>query len=872
MGEVYRARDERLGRDVAVKVLPSHVAGDPELRQRFEREARALATLSHPHICPVFDVGRHEGIDFLVMEYLEGETLAHRLSEVGRVPRSGPAGIPLDQALRYGIEIADALGKAHRKGIVHRDLKPANIMLTRAGAKLLDFGLVKVVGPSQDGPYVQDDRSVRLQPNLSGTPTVSVPFGAAHGEPLTDRGSILGTVQYMAPEQLEGQEADARTDIFAFGAVLYEMLTGRKPFEGKSQASVMAAILEREPPTLTRLMPSLPPSLDHLVRRCLAKEPDKRWQSALDLMAQLEWIQANRTSAEESTASRAGKGTRTLPWAIAGVVIVLLAVLAVTAFRRARAPEEQQQIQFLVTSPGMYGAFALPNMAVSPDGRWLAFTVSSGSRMAIAVRSVASTELVELEGTEDAGTLFWSPDSRYIGFFTAQGLRKVAVDGGPPQDIASFEGNKLGATWSSEGVIVFSGGNVLYQVSDAGGDPQPLDVDGSATGSFGRYPAFLADGRRFLYLSRPGEGQGIYVASLDGGSTTRVLDVASRTVPAQGHLFYQREGTLFGHRFDERTLTFAGEPVRVAQQILYSVATGNAAFSVSTTGVLAYQGGGAAANFQFAWFDQTGKEQGRVGKPAPYRYSFDLSPDGRQIVVSLAGDLWLLDSQRDVMTRITSGPGDDSDVVWSPDGTRIAFTSDRNGYQDLFEKNIAAMSAEMPLLTSTEGKWAEDWSPDGRYLSHIAPNRIDVLPLFGDRKPFPIVRVRSNEPHVSPDGKWLAYDSDESGAWEVYVVSFPAGDRKRQISTNGGGQSRWRRDGRELYYLAPDGQMMAVEITAVETVESGTPRVLFETGLTLDPSHDQYTVTSDGQRFLIRMPVAESSPITVVVNWDAGRR
>ncbi len=300
MGEVYRARDVRLGRDVAVKVLPSHVAGDPELRQRFEREARALAALSHPHICPVFDVGQHEGIDFLVMEYLEGETLAQRLSEVGRVARpvrhslgeggSGPAGMPLDQALRYGIEIADALDKAHRKGIVHRDLKPANIMLTKAGAKLLDFGLAKVVGPPQGGHYVRDNRSVRLQPDLSGAPTVSAPFGAAHGEPLTGRGSILGTFQYMAPEQLEGQEADARTDIFAFGAVLYEMLSGRRAFEGKSQASLIAAILEREPPPLTELVPLAPALLDHLVKRCLAKDPDARWQSALDLKAQLEWI------------------------------------------------------------------------------------------------------------------------------------------------------------------------------------------------------------------------------------------------------------------------------------------------------------------------------------------------------------------------------------------------------------------------------------------------------------------------------------------------------------------------------------------------------------------------------------------------------
>lgn len=840
MGEVYKARDTRLDRIVAIKILSPEIASAPDLRERFEREARTVASLSHPHICTLHDVGRQDGTDYLVMEYLEGETLEQRL-------RKGA--LPLEQALQIGIQVADALAAAHRAGIIHRDLKPANIMVTRGGAKLLDFGLAKNAAPAETGAG---------NSMLPTTPPA-----------LTQQGTILGTFQYMAPEQLEGQEADARTDIFAFGAVLYEMLTGKRAFEGKSQASLIASILEREPRPLGELIPLAPPLLDYLLTRCLAKAPEQRWESAHDVMAQLQWIQARRDGAHADAPASIDRGAkRAVPLLLLAVATVVSVVVSVVMLRSPVERADFQQIQFLVTTQGPAGGLEGGSLAVSPDGRWLAFTSASAPRV-IMLRSIGSTEVREVEGTDDAGAVFWSPDSRSIGFFTSERVKRVALDGGPPLDIAPATGNKGGATWSRDDVIVFSREGVLYRVPAGGGSPQPIDVDGTPDGTAGSFPVFLSDGRRFLYLSGPGTSRGLYVASLEGKDVTRILNIASRTMLASGHLLYHREGTLFAHRFDEDTLTVEGEPVRIASQISYVPATGSAGFSASQNGVLAHRSGGAAADYQFSWFDRAGKQIGSIGKAAPYRYSFDLSPDSSRIVTSLNGDLWLLESDRGVTTRLTSHPGDDSDVVWSPDGKRIVFSSDRNGHQDLFEKDVASLSDETLLLKSGEGKWAEDWSRDGRYIAHVSAGRIDAFPLFGDRKPFTVVRVRSNEPHVSPDGQWLSYGSDESGTWQVYVVAFPAGDRKRQISTDGGGQARWRRDGAEIYYLAPDGDVMAVDIRAGNTVESGAPRVLFKTGLTLDPSHDQYAVTSDGQRFLVRMPVADSAPVTVSVNWTA---
>ena len=835
MGEVYRARDARLGRDVAIKILPASVAADPDLRQRFEREARALAALSHPHICAVYDVGRQDDLEFLVMECLEGETLADRLVK-------GP--LSLDQALRYAVQIADALDKAHRKGVIHRDLKPANIMLTKSGAKLLDFGLAKNAPPAAGAP--------------GGSMLPTTPRG------LTVQGTILGTFQYMAPEQLEGADADARTDIFAFGAVLYEMLTGRKAFDGKSQASLIAAILEREPQPLREVAPLTPPLLDNAVRRCLAKDPDNRWQSAADLSAQLDWLQGAGAHPSDARVAERPRRPRWLPVAVTAAVLIALA--SVAARLVAPTPVQPDRIEFLVTPPGLA---TIPGAALSPDGKWLAFTSASPGRTVIFLRSVDSAQLQELEGTDGAGNLFWSPDSRYLGFFARGGLSKVALSGAPPEQIATLSGNNWGGTWNEQGVIVFSREGLLYQVAAAAGVPQPLDVDGTAAGTAGLYPSFLSDGRRFLSLSGPGEERGIYVGSLDGGPATRVLDVASRAMAVSGRLLYQREGILLAHEFDEDALRVTGDPVRVADQIAFTT-EGGAGFSATGNGLLAYRTGGAANDFQFTWFDRSGKQVGLLGKPAPYRYSFDLSRNGDRVVTSLNGDLWMLETNRDGMTRLTSGPGDDSDVVWSPDGRRIVFSSDRNGHQELFEKDLDTSSEETLLLGGTDGKWAEDWSPDGRYIAHVSVSSIQVLPLFGDRKAFPIVRGSSNEPHVSPDGRWLAYGSPETGRWEVYVVAFPDGDKKRRISTNGGGQPRWRLDGREVFFMAPDGKMMAVDIATGTAIEPGTPRVLFETGVTLDPSHDQYAVSADGQRFLLRMPVAESAPVTVVVNWMNG--
>ena len=854
MGEVYKAKDTRLDRTVAIKVLPTHLADNPDLKQRFEREARAVSSLNHPHICTLHDVGEQDGTAFLVMEYIEGETLADRLKK---------GALPLDQALRHGIEIADALDKAHRQGVVHRDLKPGNIMLTKSGAKLLDFGLAKL----------RTDVSAETPSLLSALPTEE--------KPLTREGSILGTIQYMAPEQLEGKDADARTDIFAFGSVLYEMLTGRKSFEGKSQASLIASILEHDPPPLTKLQPMSPPTLDHAIKTCLAKDPDERWQSAGDVMRQFKWIANGRATAEATALPVTSSSSRERLW-MGMAALFLLISLGLAAVYFSSSPPVAEPIRFTVNQPA--GTSIRPlSPSVSPDGRHIMFT----SNWRIHLRPIDSTEVRVLNGPEAVIHPFWSPDSRRIGYgtFGSRTLSLADIDGSPPQTLCELPGPFTGASWSKEGVIlagVANGG--LYQVSLSGGDPVAVTGLDESRGEYEhRLPHFLPDGNHFVYTvaSTNNAIAGVYVSSLDSKETRRLLHFHSEAKYAPPYcLLYLRNDTLMAQRFDLDNLELSEEPVSIAQGILQTQSLTTTSFSVSLNGVLAYVSGEMpAANL--SWINRRGARLGSVGEAKRYR-QVALSPDEKQVVAQVMSNeepskLWVLDLERGgVATRLNFNSSREGDAVWSPDGRVIAFSSfHRDSTANIYRKALAGQGDAELLLEAPDWLWMEDWSRDGRYmayLSGIGRQTVWILPLFNDRVPFAAVEgsFEIDEPAISPDGKWLAYNSTETGQWDVHVQSLEAEGNKVRVSSTGGVQPEWRGDGQELYYLALDGSLMAVEMRPNgSTIEAGVPKPLFLTGIDVDPVNDQYAVTADGERFLVLTRAGELPPLTVVVNWTA---
>jgi len=850
MGEVYKARDTRLDRIVAIKVLPAHLSEQPDSRERLEREARAISGLNHPHICTLHDIGRQDEIDFLVMEYLEGETLAARLMK---------GALPIDQAVKFAIQIADALDKAHRQGVIHRDLKPANVMLTKSGAKLLDFGLAKLT-PSK--PAVT---AVSMLPTVE--PSVN----------LTAQGTILGTLQYMAPEQLEGLEADPRTDIFAFGALMYEMVTGRKAFPGKSQPSLITAIMSAEPPPLSSQSMS-PPALDHVVKTCLAKDPADRWQTAHDVMAQLKWISEGGSQlGVPAPVSAARRSRDRLLISMLAASALLLVAMAVPTFLYFQDPPEPNEIRFTVETP-----FALNpvQLALSPDGRWMAFPARSSTSgvPAIFVRRLDSTSFQQLAGTEGGSSPFWSPDSRHVGFFANARLKKVAVTAGTPQDLT--DAAPVGGSWNGQGTILFSRGGNLFSISASGGEPRAVEVDTTPPAAFAQ---FLPDGNQFLYTA-PGPTAGIYVAALDSKNARLLVPgLSSGAYVDPGFVLFQRQGALFAQAFNPKALTLSGEPIQILDEVLTNAVNGRAAFAVSQNGVLLYRGArGVLGNQQFIWYDRSGKQLGPAGKPDAYAANFDLSPDGKQVALSIVDPtgsgptLWLMDWARGVTTPFTfGGRGAGTDVVWSPDGLRLAYSRsrERESGADIVAKNANGLGEEEVLVANPTPEWVEDWSKDGRYLAYITGSGIGIwaIPQFGDRKPFPIVEspFDKDEPHFSFDSRWLAYNSSESGTSQIYVISFPAKDQKLQVSDTGGTQPRWKRDGTELYYLGLDGRMMAVNIRSGAKLDAGSPRALFETGISVSVSRDQYAVTPDGQRFLLLKPLSDAAqaPLTVVVNW-----
>jgi Tol biopolymer transport system component len=920
MGEVYKARDTRLDRIVAIKVLPQEWASDATMKERFEREAKTIASLKHPHICVLHDVGSvpaHEvgltpsvgTVDFLVMEYLEGETLTERLTR-------GP--LPLEEALGVAIAIGDALDKAHRQGVVHRDLKPSNVMLTASGPKLLDFGLAKS----------------------------NAPLPAASTS-MTMPGTILGTMQYMAPEQLEGVEADRRTDIFAFGVVMHEMVTGKKAFEGKSQVLLISAIATTEPPALSRVQPETPPALDYVVKTCLEKDPADRWQDARDLVAELRWISEGGSEGDLASASRGGgRGLRAwLRRTALGAAAMAILLLAWPATLYLQGPPDPPEVRFRVprnltaqpdetqtgnSASGGAATFSRSDSAISPDGRLVAFVarLTPTDTNLLYVRPVGAVAPQHLAGTDDASLPFWSPESRSIAFLTKGGkLKKVPAAGGPPQELCEAPGF-TGGTWNSAGTILFGSPTGVYQVSAEGGKPQAITTVGpSETGHF--WPRFLPDGRHFLFLVKSAQSStsGIYVASLDSKDRTRVLPLDFNAVYSDpGYLVFQRESAVYAQPFNAKGLALTGEPVRIADQVTFDSATGQGHFDVSRNGVLIYYsnstnvgaGGEDSWEFQLQWTDRGAQPIGPVGPYGFYR-GVEVSPDGKRVAVhrhdGTGGDIWVMEPPPRAPTRITfDATEDNSSPVWSPNGAQIVFSSHRNGKWGLYVTQSDGSGTDGELLLESElPKAPMSWSPDGKRLVYWVQNPktlgdLWILPFDGDKKPVPFLASTKNETHaqISPDGKWIAYTSELTGRKEVYVQPFPSGTGRWQISPDaglGGDWPRWKHDSQVLYYhslgnagaygaytngAAFIGPILEASIKATgASIEAGTPKevVRFLALRFAHPGGDYHTydVSQDGQRFLMFQRVlttgtsgAQITPevpiqgLTVAMHWVEG--
>jgi Tol biopolymer transport system component/tRNA A-37 threonylcarbamoyl transferase component Bud32 len=847
MGEVYKATDTRLNRTVAIKVLPPQFMHTPEMKQRFDREAQVIAGLNHPNICTLFDIGREGDTDFLVMEYLEGETLAARIAA---------GALPLDEALKVAIQIADALDKAHGQGITHRDLKPGNVMLTAKGAKLLDFGLAKLQAPAQAA-------------------AAGAMFVSGVSLNTTAPGMIIGTMQYMAPEQLEGKDADARTDIFAFGAVLYEMITGRKAFEGKSQPHLIAAIVSSQPDPASKTQPQTPPALDFLIKRCLAKDPDERLQTATDLVAELQWI-ADGGEGDAPVPVVAARKSRPRAAHVALAIVTVVAVaLGVLAFGVPKRTGVAEETRFLIAVPDMPVGEAV---SISPDGRQVAYSANDGGSSSVFVRPINVEVPQKLAGTEGAGRLFWSSDSKWIAFFAGGKLKKVEAAGGPPQNICETP-DLAGGTWNSDGIILFASSKGLERVLAAGGEPSPV----AASGGSPREPYFLPDGHHYLYLSGKDAAAAIYVSTLESKDATKLVTALSGAVYAEapstgsGYLLYHREGTLYAQPFSARKLSFTGEAMRIADRLPYAP-TGAAPFAASNTDVLLYRNdpesqAGTASTIAnniparpLRWVPRKGSGE-QAAAPAGWAGP-DLSPDGKRAAIHRhdpdGGDIWIFTIGQTTPSKFTfDASQDNSSPVWSPDGTRIAFASQRNGKYGLYMKAADNTRNEELIIEAATPMTPMSWSGDRLVYWMSDPKTagdIWMVALAGDRKPVPIVHTQADErnPQVSPDGKWLAYSSNESGRSEIYIRPFPEGPAKIQVSVNGGLFPRWRRDGKELYFmsLVSLGAMMAADIRVSSgSIERDVPHALFQS-VYLNSGHaggqyNAYAVSADGQRFLI---------------------
>ena len=857
MGEVYRARDTRLERTVAIKILPARFSSDPVCKQRFEREAKTISSLNHPHICVLHDVGHQDGIDYLVMECVEGETLAKRLEK-------GP--LPLEQVLKFGMQTADALDKAHRSGVIHRDLKPGNIMLTATGAKLLDFGLAK--------PAV-------------ALATAATLTAAMKQSPVTERGTIVGTFEYMSPEQVEGKELDARSDIFSLGAVLYEMVTGKRAFEGKSQLSVASAILEKEPEPISAAKPMTPPALDHAVKKCLAKLPDERWQSASDLASELKWI--IETGSQAGEVRRVPVGRRRwerASWLLAATFFLLMMAAGGAWWKGSHG--HLRPMYFHTSVP-----FAANDLALSPDGRMLAMVAYSAqaNNYVLWIYEVGGRRTSALDGTQGATYPFWSPDGRAIGFFADGKLKKVDVSGGQSQVLCDAP-NGRGGTWNREGVIVFtpdSFGVGLFRVSSSGGTPVEMTKpDVSRLETTHRWPVFLPDGKHFIYLGANFSGQleknAVFLGSMDSQERRLLINTSANAAYAEpGYLLYLRDNkTLVAQPFDLRRYVLNGEPHAVSDEVLYTPRVGRAVFSVAGEEVLVTQTGKGVSLSELTWFDRSGKPAGTAGVPGSYG-NVRLSPDGRRVVLDQADpdgrntDIWILEPTRGATTRLTFDPSAHLAPIWSPDGRQILFSSNRKLGQQLYLKNADGSGSE-ELVTDIDAPsqvalnvW--DWSHDAKYVLIRKANELWYLSR-PERVAKPLLQVKwtVRNAQFSPDGRWMAYASNETGSMEIYVSPFLGPTGKWQVSTGGGHEPKWRQDGKELFYVAPDGKMMAVAVTAGVSFEVRSPVALFQTHRRQPISSQDvfsYDVSGDGQKFLIATKVdeANAAPLSIHLNW-----
>jgi eukaryotic-like serine/threonine-protein kinase len=880
MGEVYRTRDPRLERDVAVKVLPSALSADPERLARFGQEARAAAALNHPNILAVYDIGQHEGSPYIVSELLEGETLRERMTS---------GALPHRKALEVAIQIAHGLAAAHETGIVHRDLKPENIFLTGNGhVKILDFGLAKLT-------QVEPASSV-----LTALPT---------SPPNTLPGVVLGTAGYMAPEQVRGLAADSRSDIFAFGAILYEMLSGARAFRGDTVIDAMTAILKDDPPDLPAER-RIPPALSRIVDRALEKHPRARFQTASDLAFALEALSSHTEPSEIAGVigtDRRRQSRERVAWMIFAAALLLL--VAATGLYLMRPSGDVRVYRMSIPPPldarlppvNAGGGSPAGNFAISPDGRRLVFAaLGPDNRRQFWLRSLDALTPQPLAGSDDGRAPFWSPDSRSIAFFAQGKLKKIDTFGGapstvcdvPPSEDSGATGSG-GGTWNGDNTILFSmTSNVIFKVPASGGVPVPVTtLDKQRGETWHNWPFFLPDGRHFLHLalgSTTGgvnQANGVYVASLDSTEKTLLIPGGSNAMYTPGYLLYMSNDSLMARPFDAKGFALTGEAVSLAEGVALGGSSGrNGAFSVSQNGVLAYQTATGPIRSELVWFDRQGRRIGTIGERADYG-DFELSPDGTRVAVSVlvpgrnTRDLWIYDVARDVRLRMTVDPANDTAPVWSPDGATIVFSTNRDKTAGLFQKASTGIEAEHSILQSDHDLRPWSWSHDGRFVLYSAddapPANLDLLllPLFGDRKPMPFLATPFGEARArfSPDDRWVAYTSNEGQRPGVYVAPFPKADRIYPISPRGGSWPHWRQDGKRIFYLGEDNMLMNAEVNG----EASTFSVVGVTPLfKIDPRQGPrypYDVTPDGERFLVNTPVEqpESPPIAVVVNWMA---
>lgn len=857
MGEVYKAKDTRLDRTVAIKVLPAATQNNADLRARFEREAKAISSLNHPHICTLFDVGHEDGLDFLVMEYLEGRTLAEIL-------KTGP--LEAEDLFSYGTQIADALDSAHRKGLIHRDLKPGNVIITRDGAKLLDFGLAKLK---------IEEGMVEGISHITQT------------TPLTGAGTIIGTIQYMAPEQLEGMEADARSDIFAFGALLYEMATGRSAFSGKSQASLIASILKEKPRPMSEVITMTPPALERLVNKCLDKEPDRRWQSASDLRDELRWIsQSGSQAGVPSPVSARRKLRLRLGWALATVSTLAAIVLAALYFAQ---PEPERTVhRFTITADSGYRNVRWP--MISPDGQLLTFRATDTLGVSRTyVRPVSALEANALPGTEDAGRHFWSPDSKYIAFFAGQQLKKVPVGGGPAQLIC--ETNGADGHWGASGTILFDNSQTdsIRQVPATGGVPvAATTINRDAGETYHAWPWFFPDGNRFYYLagvtnsSTAGSAYRLKIGSLDGSVDTTIGNLPGRCIYAsESQIIYGLDGLLMLQEIDLDSYEFIDGPRPLAQSL--ATINENGIFSASETGTLVYQVGASVSTSQLIWVDREGNELEILGESATYQ-DIALSPDETKLAYGLQDlrangrDLWVMDLNRRISSRLTFGKDDEMWPIWSQDGEHIAYSDNSDGVYRIVSRRSNGLGDAVEIYNPPAPTGPSQWLDQKNTMVVLELEDGFAVKILNLKDSTKNLAIRADGDfiaggQISPDGRFIAYQSTESGSSEIYVRELSASGGKWQVSRDGGVSPRWRGDGKEIFFRDPPDKWYAVPVqTERGFFEAGVPELLFQHRVAINnPMQFRYDVSSDGQRFLLNAPIEEESEtyFVVVLNWDA---